>query len=136
MSIRIRNDLAEIQRIHDAVTSFGGRCRLPEEVRFALDLSLEEVLVNVISYGFSDQGMHEIEVRVRVNGNQLTAEVEDDGLAFNPLEQPEPDTSQPLEERPVGGLGIHLLRRLMQRLEYQRRGEKNVLVMNKSWAGS
>ncbi|MBI4470825.1 MAG: ATP-binding protein [Acidobacteria bacterium] len=133
MSIRLRNDLAEIQRMHDAVTAFAGRCRLPEEVRLALDLSLEEVLVNVISYGFPDPGSHEIEVIIRVDGKRLTAEVQDDGLAFNPLEHPEPETAKPIDERPVGGLGIHLIRQLMERIEYHRRGEKNVLVMDKSW---
>jgi len=58
-------------------------------------------------------------------------EVEDDGRQFNPLELPEPDLEKKLEERPIGGLGIHLVRNLMDELEYRRTHNKNILIMKK-----
>jgi serine/threonine-protein kinase RsbW len=62
---------------------------------------------------------------------ELKAEVEDDGQPFNPLEAPEVDTTKPLEERTIGGLGIHLVRKLMDGLDYQRQGDRNLLTMKK-----
>jgi anti-sigma regulatory factor (Ser/Thr protein kinase) len=90
-----------------------------------------ELLTNVISYGYSNDGEHEITLRLRVEPEQIRVEVEDDGKPFNPLEVPEADTTKSLEERAVGGLGIHLVRKLTDGLEYQRHKGKNLLVMRK-----
>ena len=87
--------------------------------------------MNVISYGYDDSDEHEIMIRLSCKGEEVTAEVEDDGRPFNPLEVAEPDTSKALEERPVGGLGIHLARKLMDDVEYKRQQEKNLLAMKK-----
>ena len=131
---RVQNNLEEIPRVHEIFSDFAGRCGLPEEVRFAFDLALEEILTNVILHGFTGEAPHEIEVRLCVEGTQVTAEVEDNGLAFNPLEHPDPDTTRSLQERAVGGLGILLVRRLMEALEYRRHGNRNLLVMSKRWS--
>jgi anti-sigma regulatory factor (Ser/Thr protein kinase) len=66
-----------------------------------------------------------------VQPGEVKAEVEDDGRPFNPLEAAEVDTAKPLEERTIGGLGIHLVRKLMDGLEYQRQEEKNLLIIRK-----
>jgi anti-sigma regulatory factor (Ser/Thr protein kinase) len=96
-----------------------------------LNLALEEILTNIISYGYTDNREHEIRVSLSVQPGEVTAEVEDDGRPFNPLEAPEPDTAKSLEEKMIGGLGIHLVRKLTDGLEYQRQEEKNRLVMKK-----
>jgi serine/threonine-protein kinase RsbW len=70
-------------------------------------------------------------VRLSAEPGEIKAEVEDDGEPFNPLEAPEPDTEKSLEERTIGGLGIHLVRKLMDRLEYKREGERNLLTVRK-----
>ena len=67
-----------------------------------------------------------------LEGDELTIRVEDDGRAFDPLQAPPPDLDLPLEERPVGGLGIHIVRSVMDAVEYQRRGGRNVLTMRKT----
>ena len=87
--------------------------------------------MNVISYGYRDTAEHEIVVRINLYDSMVRAEVEDDALPFNPLEAPEPDVTKPLEDRPVGGLGIHLTRKMMDNLEYRRMGLKNLFVMHK-----
>lgn len=129
--VRFTNTLFELTRLTQVVTAFAERHRLTPSLGNALNVVLEEVLTNVISYGYEDTKTHEIVVRLSCTENEVQAEVEDDGRPFNPLAMASPDTSKPLTERPVGGLGIHLVRQLMDRVEYRRLEGKNVLLMRK-----
>ena len=94
-----------------------------------MKLALDEILTNVISYGYDDAGEHQITARFSLEQGKWTAEVEDGGRPFNPLASPEANTQQSLETRPIGGLGIHLVRKLIDELEYRRQNDKNRLVM-------
>jgi serine/threonine-protein kinase RsbW len=76
-----------------------------------LNLALEEILTNVICYGYADDREHEIRVRLRAQSGEVRIEVEDDGQPFNPLEAPEFDITKLLEETTIGGRGIHLVRK-------------------------
>jgi serine/threonine-protein kinase RsbW len=96
------------------------------------ELALEEILANIISYGYADDREHEITVSLDAQPGEVRVDVEDDGRPFNPLESPEPYTGDSLEDRPVGGLGIHLVRALMDGLEYRRQGDRNLLTMKKT----
>ncbi len=127
----LKNDLAELERLHQIVAEFGGRYRFTSEMVFRLTLVLEEIITNIVSYGYQDKLKHQISLRLFFEGEGLTVEVEDDGRPFNPLEAPTPDMNKPLAERQVGGLGIHLVREMMDELEYERKGDKNVLVLKK-----
>ena len=133
--VRCRNDLSELERVSQVTTAFGEQHQLPEKLIFEINLALEEVLVNVISYGYDDQNEdeneHEIVLHLSVQDEQVWVAVEDDGRPFNPLDMAVPDLEQPLEERQIGGLGIHLVRKVMDSLEYTRRQGKNRLVMKK-----
>ncbi len=120
MSIRFKNNLSEVERLGQVVAEFAELYHLPPNLGFDIYMALEESLTNVISYGYDDSDEHEIMIRLSCQGEEVTAVVEDDGRPFNPLEAAAPDTSKPLEERPVGGLGIHLLRKLMDDVEYKR----------------
>lgn len=125
----LRNDLAELQRLNQLVTDFAEHHSLPSELVFRVTLVLEEIITNVISYGYEDEMEHEISVRLSWEDPDMKIEVEDDGRPFNPLEAPPPDIVKPLAERPVGGLGIHLVREMMDKLEYRRENDKNLLVL-------
>jgi sigma-B regulation protein RsbU (phosphoserine phosphatase) len=125
----LRNDLAELQRLNQLVTDFAESHGLPSELVFRVTLVLEEIITNVISYGYEDEMEHEISVRLSWEDPDMKIEVEDDGRPFNPLEAPPPDMVKPLAERPVGGLGIHLVREMMDKLEYRRENDKNLLVL-------
>jgi anti-sigma regulatory factor (Ser/Thr protein kinase) len=129
--LRVRSDLCELQRADEFVTEFGAAHQLAGCVVFDLNLCLEEVLTNVIRHGCTDGREHWIDLRLTLDGTMLTVEVEDDGCPFNPLERPEPDCTRPPEERPIGGLGIHLVRKLTDGLEYRCERGKNVLVLKK-----
>jgi serine/threonine-protein kinase RsbW len=108
--------------------------RVPDATRHAADLALEEHLTNVQMYGFTAGGEHWISVRLRVENNALRVTVTDTGVAYNPLFRPPVDTSIPLEEKPIGGLGVYLMRKSMDELSYERDGETNVLRMMKDFA--
>ncbi len=127
--IQLKNNLSELESVNKVVAEFAERHHLSSQVLFNLNLALEEILTNVISYGYDDKDEHEITVRLFVEQGQLNVEVDDDGRPFNPLEAPEPDLSKSLEERPVGGLGIHLVRKLMDELEYRREEGRNLFLI-------
>jgi serine/threonine-protein kinase RsbW len=74
-------------------------------------------------------------VRLDVEPAEVRVEVEDDGRPFNPLEAPDADTTSPLEERPIGALGIHLVRKLTDGLDYKRQADKNLLTLKKKLQG-
>ena len=135
LEIKLGNKLSELGRLSQILIEFGERHGLALKVVHDLNLALEEILANIISHGYTDNREHEIEVRLSAQSGEIKAEVEDDGRPFNPLEAPEPDTTKPLEERIVGGLGIHLVRKLMDGLEHERRGDKNLLIMKKKIGG-
>ena len=131
ITVQLKNNITEIERLSKIVAEFGENNNLSSKVLYALNLALEEILTNIISYGYEDNNEHHIVIRLSLKDEELVAEVEDDGRPFNPLEVPEPDISRPLEDRQIGGLGIHLVRNLMDGLEYSRHEAKNLLVMKK-----
>jgi len=130
-SIRFKNDLTEIERLTQEVGLWCREQALSEDIEFVIDLVLDELVSNVIRHGLKGDGEHFIEVNMHCDGHDLTLEVEDGGVPFNPLDAPVPDITLPIEERRAGGLGIHLVRQFMDTLAYERRGERNYLLMKK-----
>ena len=131
-SLTLVNQLSEVSKIAGFVEAFGEVEGLGPEVVFNLNLALDEVVTNVIRYAHDDDGReHPIVVRLSLERGVLTAEVEDDGRPFNPLEKPAPDLSKTIDERPIGGLGIFLVRSVMSSVEYRREDGRNVLTMRK-----
>src|SRR5262245_16872036 len=120
MNVVINNDISEVDRVHRGVSQFCREHGFSSEIEGNLGLALEEILVNVIRHGHPEGGKHEIQVRLSRQQDWVIATVEDDGIPFNPLEAPEPDLCSPLETRPIGGLGIHLVKSITDGLEYQR----------------
>jgi serine/threonine-protein kinase RsbW len=131
MNVVVANDISEVDRLHRSVSQFCREHGLSSEIEGDLSLALEEILVNVIRYGYPEGGKHEILVRLWLEQDCVIVAVEDDGVPFNPLDAPEPDIHSPIEERQIGGLGIHLVRILMDALEYHRSEGRNRLVMRK-----
>jgi len=128
---RLRNALAESRQIEEWIESFTLTAGLSAAARNAFDLALVEWVTNVISYAYVDAGEHWIAVRFFTAPGQARVEVEDDGREFNPLNRPPVDTTRPLEERPIGGLGIHMIRQYMDTVEYRRAEGRNTLTMTR-----
>jgi phosphoserine phosphatase RsbU/P len=131
MELTLANRSSELQRLASEIEQFAQSHRIPDTDVQALSLALDEVITNTISYGYDEHATHEIRVRLTLAGDRLSAEVEDDGRPFNPLTAPQPDLTSTIEDRPVGGLGIHLVRSLMEQVVYRRESGKNHLIMSK-----
>src|SRR5712692_10283423 len=108
LALTLKNDLAEIAPVALLVAELGARHAVPEATVSHFNLALDEAISNIVLHAFDDAGAHEIGVRISLIEGILRAELVDDGRAFDPREVAAPDLAAPLEERPVGGLGIHL----------------------------
>lgn len=108
------------------------RC-VPDAARRAMAIALDELLTNVITHAWSDGRAHIVSVRIEFHGDRLEAELADDGQPFDPLSQPAPATQLPLRQRRAGGLGIHLVRSLMDGFTYRRDGGRNLVHLVKRW---
>ena len=125
----IETDPAELERLIDAVAEIGEKENWSPDLVFRVHLALEELGLNIINYGY-DEGVHEIELTVNSQPEEVTIEIWDDGRPFDPLQDaPEPDVSSALEDRPVGGQGVHLVRTMMDQLRYQRESGRNHLTL-------
>jgi len=131
ITIRLPVDLREIERLNRIVRQFGDLHEVPSRTLYAVNLALDEVVTNVVLHGFDDASEQQLEVRVVAGAAEITADIEDAGRPFNPLDVAPPDLTAPLDERSLGGLGVHLVKNLMDRVEYRREGTKNVLTMRK-----
>jgi anti-sigma regulatory factor (Ser/Thr protein kinase) len=129
----VLSNKAECSRdLHTALERFSSENCIPSQVQQALDLALQEHFANLLEHAYTDGEPHQIIFRFQRNGDWLEVEVEDDGREFNPLLAPVPNTSLPLEERPLGGLGIHLMRKFLDGLGYKREQGRNILRMRKA----
>jgi sigma-B regulation protein RsbU (phosphoserine phosphatase) len=127
----IRNDLAEIGGLLDAFEEFADQHGVPLKFSRKFLIALDDLVNNVISYGYEGMdGEHTVRIRARVADDVVSVVIEDDGRPFNPLQQARPDVEASLEEREIGGLGIHLVREILNEVHYERRGERNVLTMS------
>jgi anti-sigma regulatory factor (Ser/Thr protein kinase) len=105
---------------------------LSRHVTWPFQVALDEVVSNVVHHGTRQAGEEgRIAIELHLQGDQLEMVVVDDGTPFDPLQVPEPDTSQAVEDRPVGGLGILIVRRLMDEITYDRAGGRNRLTMRR-----
>ena len=132
LTLRIRNSVDAIAPANAAATTWLEANRVPPAATVLANLAIEELVTNCIKYGYSDSNEHLIDVAMMVADGQLIMYVTDDGRPFNPLEAPVPDLSLPLEERPIGGLGLHLLRTMSDSMTYERRGNLNCLTLVKA----
>ena len=133
MSARLHLKLAarpeELQRISAALEEFGEREDWPPKLLFRVNLVLEELGLNVMTHG-QEAGASELELIVTSAADSITIEIVDDGPRFDPLQDaPLPDPEASLDERPIGGLGIHLVRTMMDEVIYRYEGGKNRLTL-------
>jgi anti-sigma regulatory factor (Ser/Thr protein kinase) len=130
-SLVMTNRIEEIERMAAFLEELSQEYDLSVEHSFNIHLAVEEAVTNVIMYAYPQDEKHEFALTVQKIEDSLIFKVIDSGKEFDPTLQPEADVTLSLEERPVGGLGIFLIRRVMQSVEYQRVDGKNILTMVK-----
>ena len=120
-----------MEAVRDMVGALERARDLPEDVVFAINVVLDELISNIVKYGYTDDAVHDIHVKLSATDSAVEIGIEDDGRAFDPCAAPEPDLSLPLEQRPVGGLGLHFVRKLMDDIKYKRENNRNYMFLNK-----
>lgn len=132
LSLRIDNSLPELDRVSAAVEDFLGCCGVSMKDAYQIQLVLDELVTNVICHGFDAQGGQPIDISLSRSDEGLEMLIEDGGKPFNPLDAPEPDLSSPVEQRSIGGLGVHIVRKMMDHVSYTRSDGKNTLRLRRN----
>ena len=130
-TLAIKNDIGQLTYLNDFLQQFASEAKLDQPACMNFRLAIEEAVVNVISYAYPGEKDKEITISAEYDAQKIKVEITDSGIAFDPTSKQTPDTSLPLEERPVGGLGIFLVKQLMTEVTYCRSGNKNILTMIK-----
>lgn len=131
-SFKLKSDLSELDTLCQNLEKCGQVLKIPKKCLFEINLALDELFTNIISYGFNDDSEHKIKVTITPQDDTLVVCVEDDGVPFNPMNIEDPDLPCSIEECKIGGLGIHLIKKLMDDICYERCRGKNVLTLKKS----
>lgn len=124
---------AVISSLPGALASVTGaleRLGVPDGAVRALELAVDEAVTNIILYGYPSSNGR-IWISCGVEGGMVRVQIEDEGVPFDPTEAAEPDLERDADERPIGGLGIHLIREMTDELRYERRDGRNILVLGK-----
>jgi anti-sigma regulatory factor (Ser/Thr protein kinase) len=118
-------------KVNAAFAAFAETYALPDDVRRSLNVALDELLANALMHGMAGRENGSLTVEAKLDHERVNVTITDDGPPFDPLDQAAPDTSLSVDEREFGGLGIHLVRELMDEVSYQRRDGHNVVVLVK-----
>lgn len=129
----ISNDIAELGRVVAFLDVIEEEWVLPSSLIMPLNLVLEEALTNVIFYAYEKESKNEIVIDFEKRGNELEIKITDSGKPFDPTLKSDPDITLPIDERPIGGLGILLIKKIMDKVTYQRKESFNILLMTKKF---
>ena len=127
----LKSKLSELKTLCRHLEDCGNVMELPQQCLFQINLGLDELFTNIISYGFEDESEHPIKFSLVMDKETLTVQVEDDGVPFNPLDVTGPEVLQDLDSINIGGLGIHLVKKMMDDIDYKRVEGKNKLILKK-----
>ncbi|MFC5449774.1 ATP-binding protein [Paenibacillus aestuarii] len=132
-TIVLSNDLKELERLSVFLRSLSAAMNIDDQTLNLLNLVCDELVTNIIMYGYplEERRMHTIRIDIGMVADGWGLQITDWGVAFNPLSKADPRLDLGVEERQIGGLGIHFVRRVMDGMRYERVGSENVLTMTK-----
>ena len=133
LTFSIVNNLREITRVGERIDGFCAARGLESRIGYAVNLAIDEVLVNTITYGYEDEDLHYIEITVCKTEDSIEVKITDDSREFDSSQAPEPDFADSLDGRPLGGLGLMLVHQVMDEVEYKRSKDRNILMFRKSF---
>ena len=131
-SFKLKNIPSELNTLCRKLEKFGNSLGLTKKCIFQLNLALDELFTNIITYGFTDDADHWIEIAISHEDGILVIRVEDTGVPFDPGMIKSPASVRTAEDCEVGGLGIHLIKKLMDDVRYERCGDKNIVTLRKN----
>jgi phosphoserine phosphatase RsbU/P len=131
LSMTLANRRHELAKIGERLEQFGQECGLSSDETARVNLVLDELISNIIKYGYDDLRQHCILVTVARDGDVLTISIDDDGRPFNPIEAPAPDLDLSIDDRPIGGLGIFLVKSSVDTLDYRRERGHNIVTLTR-----
>lgn len=130
-SIILANDISEISRLYEFIEELGNDFSLSPDIVFNLNLVLEEAVVNIINYAYPKEEHESIYLSARMHEGSIVLVLTDTGKEFDPTAAPEADVTLSADDRQIGGLGIFLIRQIMNEVKYERIEGKNVLTLEK-----
>ena len=130
-TVRITNQRDQIDNVRKFFDDYSKENKLTEKTVHDIQMALDELLTNIVNYGYEDSDEHQIDVHFGINNNAVNVEIVDDSKPYNILEQENPDISLSVDDKPIGGLGIFLIKKLMSNVDYYTENGKNHLVMTK-----
>ena len=125
LRLTLANDIPSLSRASEAVRVFLKQCDVGSDKIFSVDLVLEELVTNIIRHAYDDDANHEIDLTLVLEPARVVLTVEDDGLEFDLRNAPPANLDGDLKSRQPGGMGIHLVREIAERVDYRRVGSKN-----------
>ncbi len=132
LSIQLSNNRPEIRNLRNRFDIFAKDNKIPKKAIHDVQLALDEIVTNTIEYGYEDDDKHLIDIKFTFNKESLKITIIDDANPYNILDKENPDTSLSLEDKPIGGLGIYLVKHLMTNIDYDYRDGKNHILLTKS----
>lgn len=130
-SIVLANEISEVSKLNDFIEEIGREFAIAPDVLFNLNLVLEEAVVNVINYAYPEEEHEFIYLSASMHEGSIVLVLTDTGKAFDPTAAPEADITLSADERQIGGLGIFLIRQIMNEVKYERIDGKNILTLEK-----
>ncbi len=130
--IIISNHVDELPILAEKIEELADQWGLTIPLAMNINLALEEAVSNVIFYAFDDEKEHDIKIVISLENKNLSIEIIDDGKPFDPTARKQPDVSLPAEDRPIGGLGIFLIKKMMDNVTYTRHNNLNTLTLLKN----
>lgn len=127
----VKNQLEDLMTINAFLEELGTEWEIPDAMVMTLLLVIEEAFTNVVNYAFTDDLAHDIELKVVKQDDLIRLSLLDDGVPYDPTGKEDPDTGLSVQERQIGGLGIFLIKQMMDHVTYERRDGRNVLIMEK-----
>lgn len=131
ISFSLHNSIKELDKLSIELESAGRRWQLAPKIVLQLNLALDELFTNVVSYGFEKDSAQQVDMTLELSGDEIRATMEDYGRPFDPTKPIDPDLDLPLEKKDIGGLGIFLVRQYVDDLQYRREGGKNIIILVK-----
>ncbi len=131
ITFSLAGSLSELDKLSDMLRMIGERWNLSDKAVLQMNLALDELFTNVVSYGIDSQAHKEVLFSLDYFDGVIKIVVTDSGRPFDPTNAPDPERNLPLEKQPIGGLGIFLIRQYTDKIEYRRENEKNIVTLTK-----